>query len=135
LPEKINEQLVNLGITDAPAPNTIAKYIPNIRKNTTDRQRQSWRIFLKNHSKGIWAMDFFVVPTLCFQLLYVFLIVSQKAVRINQTPPHPPRPQKQAGDIILVQSRNLFVNMICRFLVFLFSKVARKYYRNQSKSR
>lgn len=27
-PEKIHEQLISLGVTDAPAPNTIAKYIP-----------------------------------------------------------------------------------------------------------
>lgn len=81
-PEKIHEQLVNLGVTDAPAPNTIAKYIPKIRKAPTDKQRQSWAIFLKNHSKGIWAMDFFVVPTLCFQLLYAFLIVSHDRRKI-----------------------------------------------------
>lgn len=54
----------------------------NIRKAPTDKQRQSWAIFLKNHSKGIWAMDFFVVPTLCFQLLYVFLIVNHDRRKI-----------------------------------------------------
>jgi Holliday junction resolvasome RuvABC DNA-binding subunit len=37
-PEKIHDILVNLGVTDAP----IAKYIPNIRKAPTDKQRQSW---------------------------------------------------------------------------------------------
>lgn len=63
-------------------PNTIANYIPKIRKAPTDKQRQSWAIFLKNHSKGIWAMDFFVVPTLCFQLLYVFLIVRHDRRKI-----------------------------------------------------
>jgi putative transposase len=31
-PERIHDQLINLGITDAPAPNTIAKYISTIRK-------------------------------------------------------------------------------------------------------
>ncbi|PKM86947.1 MAG: integrase, partial [Firmicutes bacterium HGW-Firmicutes-12] len=75
-PEKIHDILVNLGITDTPAPNTIAKYIPKIRKAPTDKQRQSWVTFLKNHSNAIWSMDFFVVSTLCFQVLYVFLIVS-----------------------------------------------------------
>ncbi len=38
--------------------------------------------FLDNHSKGIWAMDFFVVPTLCFQVLYVLLIVSHDRRKI-----------------------------------------------------
>ncbi len=81
-PEKIHELLLNLGVTDAPTPNTIAKYIPKIRKSPTDKQKQSWMTFLKNHSKGIWAMDFFVVPTLCFQVLYVFLIVSHDRRKI-----------------------------------------------------
>ena len=65
-PEKIYEQLVNLGVTDAPAPNTIAKYLPTVRKSPTERKKQAWQTFLKNHRPGIWAMDFLVVPTLCF---------------------------------------------------------------------
>jgi len=75
-PEKIHEQLCNLNISDAPAPNTIAKYIKNIRKTPTDKQRQSWKTFLKNHRKGLWAMDMFVVPTICFKVLYVLILVS-----------------------------------------------------------
>lgn len=56
-PEKIHELLVSLGISNAPAPNTIAKYIPDTRKPPSEKQKQSWRTFLKNHSKDIWAMD------------------------------------------------------------------------------
>jgi putative transposase len=82
-PEKIHEQLVNLGVIDAPAPNTIAKYLPKLRKAPTDKQKQAWQTFLKNHSKGIWAMDFMIVPTLCFQVLYVFLIVSHDRRKIE----------------------------------------------------
>ena len=82
-PEKIHEQLVNLGVVDVPAPNTIKKYIPKIRKSPTDKQKQSWTTFLKNHSKEIWAMDFFVVPTLCFQVLYVFFIISHDHRKIE----------------------------------------------------
>ncbi|MDD4572514.1 MAG: helix-turn-helix domain-containing protein [Clostridia bacterium] len=41
-PEKIHEQLVNLGVIDAPAPNTIAKYLPKLRKAPTDKQKQAW---------------------------------------------------------------------------------------------
>ncbi len=40
-PEKIHEQLLSLNVTDAPCPNTIAKYIPDIRKAPTDKQRQA----------------------------------------------------------------------------------------------
>jgi len=82
-PEKIHEQLINLGVIDAPAPNTIAKYIKNSRKPPTDKQKQSWKTFLKNHGKSIWAMDFFVVPTLNFKVLYVLIIISHKRRKIE----------------------------------------------------
>jgi hypothetical protein len=36
---------------------------------------QGWRAFLANHAPRIAAMDLFVVPTLGFALLYVFVIV------------------------------------------------------------
>ncbi|MDD4402884.1 MAG: integrase core domain-containing protein [Desulfitobacteriaceae bacterium] len=82
-PEKIYEQLVNLGVADAPAPNTIAKYLPNVRKPPTEWKKQSWQTFLKNHRPRIWAMDFLVVPTLCFRMLYVLLIVSHDRRKIE----------------------------------------------------
>jgi len=74
-PEKIHERLIDLAIVDAPAPNTIAKYIRDERTQPTEKQKQSWQTFLRNHAKGIWAMDFAVVPTLAFKPLYVFLII------------------------------------------------------------
>jgi len=60
-PEKIHERMVNLGITDAPVPNTIAKYIPKSPSSPSEKQIQSWKTFLHNHKKGILAMDFFVI--------------------------------------------------------------------------
>ena len=82
-PERIHDQLINLGITDAPAPNTIAKYFPGIRKPPTEKRQQSWKNFLVNHRKDIWAMDFFVVPTLYFKVLYVFLVISHDRRKIE----------------------------------------------------
>ncbi len=82
-PEKIHEQLVNLGVTDAPAPNTIAKYLPTVRKTPTEGKKQAWQTFLQNHRPAIWAMDFLVVPTLCFKMLYVLLIVSHDRRKIE----------------------------------------------------
>lgn len=38
---------------------------------------QSWRTFLKNHAKNLVSADFFVVPTIAFQLLFVFVILDQ----------------------------------------------------------
>lgn len=78
-PEKIYEQLILLNITDAPAPNTIAKYICYKHKPPTENQKQSWKSFLSNHAKNIWAMDFAVVPTLTFKVLLLITV----AVRSN----------------------------------------------------
>src|SRR5215472_1679510 len=37
---------------------------------------QTWRTFLKNHAKDLVSVDFFVVPTMAFKLLFVFLILD-----------------------------------------------------------
>jgi hypothetical protein len=118
-PERIHDQLINLGITNALAPNTIVKYLPSIRKPPSEKQQQSWKTFLANHRKGIWAMDFFVVPTLYFKILYVFLVISHDrrkiehfAVTTNPTSALftiaiiflPPRPYKI---FLLIQRSNL----------------------------
>jgi transposase InsO family protein len=36
---------------------------------------QGWKTFLRNHADGVASMDLFVVPTISFRLLYVFLIL------------------------------------------------------------
>ena len=49
---------------------------------------QSWRTFLQNHVTAIAAMDFFVVPTATFGLLYVLVIMNharRKVVHFNIT--------------------------------------------------
>jgi transposase InsO family protein len=75
-PERIHDQLINLGITDVPAPNTIAKYLRSPRKSPNEKAGLSWKTFLENHRKGIWAMDFLTVPTVFFKVLYVLIVVS-----------------------------------------------------------
>jgi transposase InsO family protein len=75
-PERIHNQLVNLGIIDTPAPNTIAKYIKSIRKPSGENAGQTWKTFLTNHRNRIWSMDFLTVPTIYFKILYVLIIVS-----------------------------------------------------------
>lgn len=61
----------HLGIINAPAPNTIAKYIKTSRRLPSEKVKQSWKAFLDNHRKNIWSMDFLTVPTLCFKVLYL----------------------------------------------------------------
>jgi len=82
-PEKRYERLIDLAITDAPCPNTISKYIPKLRKSPSEKQKQSWTTFLKNHRKEIWSMDFLTVPTLYFKVLYVFILISHDRRKIE----------------------------------------------------
>jgi hypothetical protein len=51
---------------------TIAKYMMRQRRPPS----QTRRTFLKNHAKDIVAADFFVVPTVWFDVLFVFVILS-----------------------------------------------------------
>ena len=43
---------------------------------------QTWRSFLENHVREIGAIDFFIVPTFTFRVLYVLLIMSHDRRRI-----------------------------------------------------
>jgi putative transposase len=45
---------------------------------------QTWRTFLDNHIKSMVSVDFFTVPTLRFQVLYVFLVLAHERRRILQ---------------------------------------------------
>jgi len=51
---------------------TVAKYMVRHRKPPS----QTWRTFLDNHLKTLVSVDFFVVPTVRFQILYVFLVLA-----------------------------------------------------------
>jgi len=44
--------------------------------------RQTWRTFLENHVKTMVSVDFFTVPTIRFQVLYVFLVLAHDRRRI-----------------------------------------------------
>lgn len=49
----------------------------------------AWRAFLKNHIREIVAVDFFVVPTVRNQVLFVFLVLAHERRRVlhfNVTP-------------------------------------------------
>src|SRR4051794_27468522 len=43
---------------------------------------QTWRTFLENHVQSLVSVDFFTVPTLRFQILYVFLVLAHDRRRI-----------------------------------------------------
>lgn len=83
-PAKIHERLLLLNVADAPAPNAIAKYIRPAPEAPSGKRSQSWQAFLKNHAKGVWAMDYAVVPSFSFKVLYILLIVSHDRRKIER---------------------------------------------------
>jgi transposase InsO family protein len=43
---------------------------------------QTWKTFLGNHVNNLVSVDFFTVPTIRFQVLYVFLVLAHRRRRI-----------------------------------------------------
>jgi hypothetical protein len=43
---------------------------------------QTWRTFLENHLAQLVSIDFFTVPKIRFQVLYVFLVLAHDRRRI-----------------------------------------------------
>ena len=66
---RIHGELLKLGFEVSQS--SVAKYM--VRR--WGPPSQGWGAFLHNHAPHIAAMDLFVVPTLSFALLYVFIIV------------------------------------------------------------
>ena len=71
--ETIHGHLVLLGF-DPPCPDTIRKYM--VKPKGGRNKSQTWLTFLRNHLQVSWAMDFFTVPTVRFQILYLFVILN-----------------------------------------------------------
>ncbi len=64
--QRIREELLKLGIA-----------VSARRTKTSNRPpSQTWRTFLGNQAKGIWAADLLVVQTINFRTLYVLFLVS-----------------------------------------------------------
>lgn len=60
----------------------VARWIP--RRPRDPRRAQTWKAFLENHRDLISAMDFLVVPTWNFRLLYVLVILDHGRRVIRQ---------------------------------------------------
>jgi putative transposase len=65
---RIQGELLKLGIHIGES--SVSKYMVRCRKPPS----QTWRTFLENHAKQLVSVDFFTVPTIRFQILYVFLV-------------------------------------------------------------
>lgn len=60
------------------AESTVAKYMIRPGKPPS----QTWKTFLKNHLGQMAAIDFFIVPTTTFRVLYVFVMLSLDRRRV-----------------------------------------------------
>ncbi|MEQ9487953.1 MAG: integrase core domain-containing protein [Alphaproteobacteria bacterium] len=67
---RIHGELLKLGFDVSQA--TVSRYLPRQRPNPD----QTWRTFIRNHLDCSAAIDFFVVPTLTFRVLYVVVILN-----------------------------------------------------------
>ena len=73
---RIHGELLKLGIDIGET--SVGKYMACGRKPPS----QTWRTFLENHIKSMVSVDFFTVPTVRFQVLYVFLVLAHDRRRI-----------------------------------------------------
>jgi transposase InsO family protein len=108
---RIHGELLMLGFEVSEI--TISRWMKRVPKSPQTGKR--WLAFLHNHREAIAAMDFFTVPTLTFNVLYCFFIVSHDRRRIlhfNVTR-HP------TSSWIVQQLREAFpYDAVPRFLVF-----------------
>ncbi len=73
---RIHGELLKLGIDIGET--SVSKYLVRHRKPPS----QTWRTFLDNHLSRLVSVDFFTVPTIRFQILYVFLVLAHDRRRI-----------------------------------------------------
>ena len=73
---RIHGELLKLGF--AMSERTVSRLMPRLRTPPS----QSWRTFLTNHLGSTVSVDFFAVPTLTCQLLFVFVVLAHDRRRI-----------------------------------------------------
>ena len=73
---RIHGELLKIGIEVSES--TVLRYMVKPKKPPSP----TWRTFLDNHVKNMISVDFMIVPTITFKLLYVFIILSHGRRRI-----------------------------------------------------
>ena len=73
---RMHGELLKVGIDVAQS--TVAKYMIKRRGPPS----QSWKTFLRNHADGIASVDFLVVPTVAFRLLFALVILRHDRRRL-----------------------------------------------------
>jgi hypothetical protein len=69
---RIHGELLKLGLDISQR--TVARLMPRRPKPPS----QTWRTFLQNHLADVVSVDFFVVPTATFRVLYVFVVLLHR---------------------------------------------------------
>jgi len=80
---RIHGELLKLGYSVSEA--SVSRYMPRPRAKPPS---QTWRTFLRNHVHCAVGIDFFVVPSATFRLLYVFVVLDharRRIVHVNVT--------------------------------------------------
>lgn len=84
---RIHGELQKLGF--AVSERSVARWMP--RRPRDPQRAQRWKVFLENHRELISAMDFMVVPTWNFRLIYVLVILDhgRRVIRHAGVTAHP----------------------------------------------
>jgi putative transposase len=73
---RIHGELQKLGVEISQA--AVSKYVVRRRRPPS----QTWRTFLHNHLGNLVSVDFFVVPTVLFKVLFVFVVLAHERRRV-----------------------------------------------------
>ncbi len=73
---RVHGELLKLGIEVSET--TVSKYMIKHQRPPS----HNWRTFLQNHAKELIALDFFIVPTATFRVLFVLVILSHDRRRL-----------------------------------------------------
>jgi putative transposase len=79
---RIHGELQKLGLEISQA--AVSKYLSRCSQPPS----QTWRTFLDNHIQTLVSVDFFVVPTVMFKVLFVFVVLAhgrRRIVHVNVT--------------------------------------------------
>ncbi len=129
---RICSELLKLGYSDL-SEITVSRYLRRFKLKHPDKQKQqSWKTFLQNHRDDISAMGFFTVPTVSFNILYVFFIIDhskRKLIHFNVTS-HP------YAKWVIQQMRDAFpYDQNPKYLIMdrdtIFSKELKKFFERE----
>jgi putative transposase len=77
---RIHGELLKLGFDVSER--TVSRYLERIRPEPRRSGCQTWSTFLRNQARGIVAVDLFTLPTVRFEILYVFVVLALERRRL-----------------------------------------------------